>query len=284
MADNKIMITSDSTCDLGKELTEKRGVTILPLTVILGSESYKDGINIVPEDIFAYFDRTGELPKTAAPSVSDYENFFRRFVDDGYTVVHINISSKASGSYGFAAAAQKSFGDKVFVVDSGALSTGQGLLVMKACDMLDEGKSAKEIADTLNAIKNKVNTSFVPDTLLYLYKGGRCSTLSYYGSKVLSIHPFIDMKDGKLYPKKKYIGKMSRCLKNYVNDLADEYKKYDKTRCFITHSGSDPELVAAVREQVESLFTFDEILITVAGSIITSHCGKNTLGVLFITE
>ncbi len=284
MADNKIMITSDSTCDLGKELTEKRGVTILPLTVILGSESYKDGINIVPEDIFAYFDRTGELPKTAAPSVSDYENFFRRFVDDGYTVVHINISSKASGSYGFAAAAQKSFGDKVFVVDSGALSTGQGLLVMKACDMRDEGKSAKEIADTLNAIKNKVNTSFVPDTLLYLYKGGRCSTLSYYGSKVLSIHPFIDMKDGKLYPKKKYIGKMSRCLKNYVNDLADEYKKYDKTRCFITHSGSDPELVAAVREQVESLFTFDEILITVAGSIITSHCGKNTLGVLFITE
>ena len=284
MADNKIMITSDSTCDLGKELTEKRGVTILPLTVILGSESYKDGINIVPEDIFAYFDRTGELPKTAAPSVSDYENFFRRFVDDGYTVVHINISSKASGSYGFAAAAQKSFGDKVFVVDSGALSTGQGLLVMKACDMRDEGKSAKEIADTLNAIKNKVNTSFVPDTLLYLYKGGRCSTLSYYGSKVLSIHPFIDMKDGKLYPKKKYIGKMSRCLKNYVNDLADEYKKYDKTRCFITHSGSDPELVAAVREQLESLFTFDEILITVAGSIITSHCGKNTLGVLFITE
>ncbi len=284
MADNKIMITSDSTCDLGKELTEKRGVTILPLTVILGSESYKDGINIVPEDIFAYFDRTGELPKTAAPSVSDYENFFRRFVDDGYTIVHINISSKASGSYGFAAAAQKSFGDKVFVVDSGALSTGQGLLVMKACDMRDEGKSAKEIADTLNAIKNKVNTSFVPDTLLYLYKGGRCSTLSYYGSKVLSIHPFIDMKDGKLYPKKKYIGKMSRCLKNYVNDLADEYKKYDKTRCFITHSGSDPELVAAVREQVESLFTFDEILITVAGSIITSHCGKNTLGVLFITE
>ncbi len=284
MADNKIMITSDSTCDLGKELIEKRGVTILPLTVILGSESYKDGINIVPEDIFAYFDRTGELPKTAAPSVSDYENFFRRFVDDGYTVVHINISSKASGSYGFAAAAQKSFGDKVFVVDSGALSTGQGLLVMKACDMRDEGKSAKEIADMLNAIKNKVNTSFVPDTLLYLYKGGRCSTLSYYGSKVLSIHPFIDMKDGKLYPKKKYIGKMSRCLKNYVNDLADEYKKYDKTRCFITHSGSDPELVAAVREQVESLFTFDEILITVAGSIITSHCGKNTLGVLFISE
>lgn len=284
MADNKIMITSDSTCDLGKELTEKRGVTILPLTVILGSESYKDGINIVPEDIFAYFDRTGELPKTAAPSVSDYENFFRRFVDDGYTIVHINISSKASGSHGFAAAAQKSFGDKVFVVDSGALSTGQGLLVMKACDMRDEGKSAKEIADTLNAIKNKVNTSFVPDTLLYLYKGGRCSTLSYYGSKVLSIHPFIDMKDGKLYPKKKYIGKMSRCLKNYVNDLADEYKKYDKTRCFITHSGSAPELVAAVREQVESLFTFDEILITVAGSIITSHCGKNTLGVLFISE
>ena len=170
------------------------------------------------------------------------------------------------------------------MIDSLALSTGQGLLVMKACDLRDEGKSAKEIADTVNALRAKVNTSFVPDTLLYLYKGGRCSTLSYYGSKVLSIHPQISMKDGQLYPKKKYIGKMQRCLKNYVNDLAAEYKAYDRRRCFITHSGSEPELVAAVREQVESLFTFDEIIETVAGSIITSHCGKNTLGVLFICE
>ena len=284
MKDSDIVITSDSTCDLGERIIAERNISILPLTVILGNDSFKDGVDIVPDDIFAYFEKTGELPKTGAPSTADYEQFFGKFVEQGKTVIRFNISSKASGSNGFAQAAQKKFGDKVYVIDSLALSTGQGLLVMKACDLRDEGKSAQEIADTVNALRPKVNTSFVPDTLLYLYKGGRCSTLSYYGSKVLSIHPMIDMKDGSLYPKKKYIGKMSRCLKNYVNDLAEEYKTYDKRRCFITHSGSEPELVAAVRAQVESLFTFDEILETVAGSIITSHCGKNTLGVLFICE
>ena len=282
MGTSDIVISSDSTCDLGEKLISERGIRIMPLTVMLGADSHRDGIDIVPEDIFAYFDKTGELPKTAAPSVEEYENFFAPFVQAGKTVIHINISSKASGSFGFAETAAKKFGGKAFAVDSHALSTGQGLLVMKACDLRDEGKSAEEIVSELEKLKDKVNTSFVPDTLLYLYKGGRCSTLSYYGSKVLSIHPMIDMKDGKLYPKKKYIGKMARCLKNYVGDLAQEYPAYDSRRCFITHSGSDPELVAAVRAQVESLFTFDEIIETVAGSIITSHCGKNTLGVLFI--
>ena len=150
MAENNIVITSDSTCDLGEKLISERGIKIMPLTVILGADSFKDGINIVPDDIFAYFEKTGELPKTGAPSVSDYENFFAEFVAAGKTVIHFNISSKASGANGFAQAAQKKFGDKVYVIDSLALSTGQGLLVMKACDLRDEGKSAKEIADTVN--------------------------------------------------------------------------------------------------------------------------------------
>ena len=284
MNEKEIIISSDSTCDLGDALIQKYDIKIMPLTVILGSQSYKDGEKIVPEDIFRYVEETDELPKTAAPSVEDYEAFFSQFVDAGKTVIHFNISSKASGSNGFAVIAQKKFGDKVHVIDTHALSTGQGLLVLKGCDLREAGKSAEEIVQTIMLLRDKVNTSFVPDTLRYLFKGGRCSALSYYGAKVLSIHPLISMKDGQLYPKKKYMGNMQRCLRNYVKDLFEEYKKYDKTRCFITHSGSDPELVAAVKEQVEGLFAFDEILETVAGSIITSHCGKNTLGVLFITE
>ena len=134
------------------------------------------------------------------------------------------------------------------------------------------------------SLREKVNTSFIPDTLLYLYKGGRCSTLSYYGSKVLSIHPLIAMKEGALYPKKKYKGKMSRCLKNYIQDLAEEYPAYDGTRCFITHSNADKQIVELAKNLTKELFDFDEILETVAGSIITSHCGRNTLGVLFISK
>lgn len=285
MMKNEIVITSDSTCDLSEEQVRTNGIVILPLSVTLGEKTYKDGIDISPTDIFRYYDETGTLPKTAAPSVSDYEEFFRRFTDEGKTVIHFNISSKASGSHGFAAAAAKEIGGgKVFVVDSLALSTGQGLLVMKACDLRAQGMDAKDIYDTVMGLRQKVNTSFIPDTLLYLYKGGRCSTLSYYGAKVLSIHPMIDMKDGQLYPKKKYVGKMNRCIRSYVRDLAEEYPHYDRTRCFVTHSMADAELVELAKEMVHELFSFDEVVETVAGSIITSHCGRNTLGVLFISE
>ena len=280
-----IVITSDSTCDLSTDLIAENEIAIMPLSVTLGGKTYKDGIDIVPADIFRYFDETGELPKTAAPSVEDYEQMFRSFTDRGSTVIHFNISSKASGSHGFAlAAAKKIGGDRVFVVDSHALSTGQGLLVLKACDLRDEGKSAQEIYDTILSLRDKVNTSFIPDTLLYLYKGGRCSTLSYYGSKVLSIHPMIDMKDGQLYPKRKYIGKMSRCIRNYINDLVADYPAYDTRRCFVTHSYADPELVELAKSMVKERFHFEEMLETVAGSIVTSHCGRNTLGVLFIRK
>lgn len=283
--EEKIVITSDSTCDLSPELLEKNGIALMRLSVILGADSYRDGEGITPQTIFDYVAKTGELPKTAAPSVEDYSRFFRTFTDQGKTVIHFNISSGASGSHGFAVGAQKIIGEnKVYVVDSEALSTGQGLLVMKACDLLREGKSAKEIYDTVNCLRDKVNTSFIPDTLLYLFKGGRCSSLSFAAAKVLNIHPFIDMKEGKLYSKKKYMGNMARCLKNYVKDLVAEYPAYDQTRCFITHSSAEPELVAGVRKLVEENFHFDEILETVAGSIVTSHCGKNTIGVLFIAE
>lgn len=281
---NNLIISSDSTCDLSDELVSKYSVRIFPLSVILGSATYKDKLEIMPKDIFEYFEKTGELPKTAAPSVEEYEEFFKQFVEQGDTLIHFNISSKASGSYGFALAAAEKFKGKVWVIDTHALSTGQGLLVLKACDMRDEGKSAEEIYNYILSIRDKVNTSFIPDTLLYLYKGGRCSTLSYYGAKVLSIHPMISMKDGQLYPKKKYIGKMTRCLKNYIQDLAAEYKNYDQTRCFITHSNADEELVQEAREMVRDMFHFDVVLETVAGSIITSHCGRNTIGVLFITK
>lgn len=281
---NGIAITSDSTCDLSVQQIRENEIGIMPLSVMLGDKSFRDGIDIVPADIFRFFEETGELPKTAAPSVKEYEDFFRPYVEAGETLIHFNISSKASGSNGFAQAAAKSFGGKVIVVDSHALSTGQGLLVMKACDLRKEGKSAEEIAETVNSLRDKVNTSFIPDTLLYLYKGGRCSTLSYYGAKVLSIHPMIAMKEGQLYPKKKYIGKMSRCLKNYVHDLAEEYPQYDRTRCFITHSNADAELVESAKQLVKDLFSFDEVTETVAGSVITGHCGRNTIGVLFISK
>ncbi|MDE6850529.1 MAG: DegV family protein [Clostridia bacterium] len=280
----KIKITSDSTCDLSNDLILKYGVGIFPLTVVLGEKSYKDG-DIAPSDIFGYVKQSNLLPKTAAGTAEEYAAFFDGNLKGNDALIHFNISSQASSSYSAASIAAKQFGGKVHIIDSLALSTGQGLLVLKACDMVKEGLSAQEICGKVNALRSKVNTSFVPDALDYLHKGGRCSLAALIGAKVLKLHPMIcENEQGQLIAKKKYAGGMARCIKAYAADLKAEYPAYDKTRCFITHSSADSELVELAKGLVKEHFEFDEILETVAGSIVTSHCGRNTLGILFIAE
>ncbi len=276
-----ICITSDSTCDLG-HLVAERNIKILPLQVNLGANSYLDGVNITPEDIFAFVAETRQLPKTAAPSIGDYEEFFAEQLKEYDDVIHFNISSKSSGSHNMAKQAAEGFKGKVHVVDSMALSSGQGLLVMKACDLRDEGKSAAEIVEAVKEIRTHINTSFVPDSLDYLHKGGRVSGMVKLAAAAFRIHPLIMMEEGQLVPGKKYKGKMTVLIKQYIEDLKEKYPSYDKTRCFITHSSAEKDLVDVAKAKVAELFDFDEVIETVAGSIITSHCGKGTLGVLFV--
>ena len=278
-----IRITSDSTCDLG-HLVEERGITLLPLMVNLGEQAFRDGVDITPQDIFNFVEENNILPKTAAPSIGDYEEFFAPFVNAGDEVIHFNISAKSSGSHNMAKQAAESFGGKVRVIDSMALSSGQGLLVLTAADMRDKGNSAEEIEEAVNAIRERVNTSFIPDRLDYLYKGGRCSKMEMFGANILKIHPLIYMDEGKLVPGKKYRGKMSFIIKQYIEDLKQLYPNYDKARCFVTHSSAEADLVQVAIDKLKEVFEFDEVIETVAGSIVTSHCGKGTLGVLFIYE
>ena len=277
----RIRITSDSTCDLGR-LVEERNIGILPLQVNLDADSFHDGVDITPEDIFKFVAEKKILPKTSAPSIGDYEEFFTKELNGYDELIHFNISAKSSGSYNMAKQAAESFGGKVRVIDSMALSSGQGLLVMKAADLRDEGKSTDEIVEAVEEIRTHVNTSFIPDSLDYLHKGGRVSGMVKLAAGLFKIHPLIMMDNGQLVPGKKYKGKMSVIIKQYIDDLKEMYPNYDKTRCFITHSTADAELVEAAKEKVKELFDFDEVIETVAGSIVTSHCGRNTLGVLFV--
>ena len=276
-----IRITSDSTCDLG-HLVAERNIGILPLQVNLDADSFYDGVDITPEDIFKFVEEKKILPKTSAPSIGDYEEFFAKELQGYDELIHFNISSKSSGSHNMAKQAAESFNGKVRVVDSMALSSGQGLLVLKAADMRDAGNSADEIVAAVEELRTRVNTSFIPDSLDYLHKGGRVSGMVKLAAGLFKIHPLIMMDNGQLVPGKKYKGKMSVIIKQYVDDLYNMYPNYDKTRCFVTHSTADPELVAAAKEKVQELFKFDEVIETVAGSIVTSHCGRNTLGVLFV--
>jgi DegV family protein with EDD domain len=280
----KIKITADSACDLGNELCERYNISIMPLKVILGDKTYFDGVDIQPQDIFDYVKQTDNLPKTAAGTCEEAKQFFEKNLEGYDAIIHFDITSKASSSYDNACVAAKEFNGKVFVVDTLALSTGQGLLVLKACDLAAEGKSPEEIVSIIESLRPKVNTSFVPDALDYLHKGGRCSLAALMGAKVLKLHPMIDIKDGQMYAKKKYMGNMDRCIRRYVEELAEDYPEYDTTRCFITHSSCSPDFVEKVRQMVKELFRFDEVLETVAGNVVTSHCGQGTLGVLFISK
>ncbi len=281
---DKIKILSDSTCDLPSDVIEKLGIEVIPVEVILGTDTYLDGINISAQDIFDYVAKTGQLPKTSATNVERYKENFAKWQNEGYKIIHFDISAKASAMNNNANAAAKELGGDIFVVDTKALSSAQGLLIMKTCDYIKEGKSYAEICEILKTLPDKIQTSFVVDTLEFLHKGGRCSLAALMGAKVLKLHPQISMLDGQLKAKKKYAGNMQRCLSSYIKDLAEEYHSYDKTRCFVTHSTAKPELVEYVKNLTKELFEFDEILESVAGCTVTAHCGQNTIGLLFITE
>lgn len=278
-----IRISSDSTCDLDY-LSKEKGIDIMPIKVVLDAETYYDGVDITPQNIFAFVEKTKILPKTAAASELEFVDYFKKLTENGDEVIHFNISSKSSVTHQCAKNAAENFGGKVRVIDSKALSSGQGLLVMKALDFRNEGYTLDEIEEKITALIDKVNTSFVPDRLDYLYKGGRCSRMEMYGANLLKIHPMIVMKEGTLVVKRKLRGKMKICIRQYIEDLKAEYPEYDKTRCFITHSNADEEVIETAKKAVEELFDFDEVLITNAGSVVTSHCGRNTLGVVFIAK
>ncbi len=280
----KIIISTDSAADLSVQIMQDRGIAVTPFNVILGAQEYLDGVNITPQMIFDYVKETKVLPKTAAIGTEIAAEYFAGLLENAETVIHFTISSGCSVTYNNVMAAAERFGGRVKVIDSLHLSTGQGLLVLKACDLKDAGKAADEIVEEINALREKTQTSFVVDTVEYLYKGGRCSAASRFAAALLHVHPAIVMKEGKLGVKGKYMGSLKRCIGKYIDDLAKEYHDYEDTRVFVTHSSCDEEIVQFAMDMVKEKFNFKEILTTVAGATITSHCGQGTLGVLFITK
>ena len=277
-----VRILSDSTCDLSPELIRQYNIGIIPLYVHLGDKEYRDGVDIRPEEIFRWSDESRQTPRTAAPDIEEISTYLDKDGKDEYVIFTISSSMSSSFSNCRLTAMELGMEDRVFVIDSGNLSTGIGLLAIRAALMAREGMSGSQIASEMAKVKDKVRASFVVDTLTYLHRGGRCSGLSAFFGSALQIHPRIAVDCGAMHPEKKYRGKSSRCIMNYVKDMEEDLKKACPDRVFITHSGCDRETVEAVRTYLESLGRFDEILETRAGAVISSHCGPGTLGVLFI--
>ena len=279
----RIKITADSTCDLSPELVRDLDVEIVPLYVIEDEASYRDGVGYSPDNIFRHFEKTGRLCKTAAVNVSDYAEIFERLSKEYDAVIHLNISLDFSSCYQNACLAAQEFSN-VYVVDSRNLSTGSGLLVMRAVEMARSGMQPQDIVRELTALTEKVEASFIIDTLTYLQKGGRCSSVAALGASLLHLKPCIEVRDGKMSVGKKFRGSFEKACVSYVRDRLEGRTDIDTSRIFITHTCTDSASVELVRQQVLRYGDFKEILITKAGCTISSHCGPNTLGILFLRQ
>ena len=280
---SKIKITCDSTCDLTNELYQKNNITVVPLSIALGDEIRRDSIDIDADEIFRFVKSTNQLPKTSAISIGEYEDVFGKLVDEGYTVIHINISSELSSSHQNACLAAEDIGN-IYVIDSRNLSSGSGHLVLLAAAMADSGMEAGEIVDILNEKKEKLDVSFVLQTLEYLHKGGRCSSVAAFGANALKLRPEIQVIDGKMQVGRKYRGDMEKTILAYVHGRLDGRDDIDTDRIFVTHSGVPEEILCKVVDTVKALHPFREVLITRAGCTISSHCGPACLGVLFFKK
>ena len=276
----KIKIISDSTCDLTKELLEKFDISIVPLTVVKNDEAFSDGVNITTDDIFAHVAAGGNLCSTSAVGVLVYQEKFAEFADKYDAVVHINISSELSASYQNATLAASEF-DNVVAIDSRNLSTGQGHVVLKACELAETATSVEEIAEKLNDFTSKVESSFLIDRLDYMVKGGRCSTVAALGANLLGLKPCIEVKDGKMSVVKKYRGNYAKSLATYVKERLSNRDDLDSKYLFVTHTPVSDECEKAVEAALAEHAKFENICWTKAGCTISCHCGPGTLGVLF---
>ena len=281
-----IIITTDSTSDLTKKQLEEKKIPVIPLIVTLGEKDYFDnGVDVNEEKIFDFVRETKVLPKTAARSSEDFKVFFNQFVKRGDIVIHIGLGSELSSTFQNAVVAAEEIGaEKVFVIDSKSLSSGTGLLVLEAIRLRDEKKDAKSIVKEIQRLAEKCQTSFIVDKLDYLYKGGRCSKFSFSIGSLLKIRPRLQLIDGKIVNTGKDMGTLKSVLKKYVDYELEKYSNYRKNICFVTHTVMDQGVVDEIIDYVKSKGIFDEVVESTAGSVITSHCGPGTLGILYLCD
>ena len=279
----KFKIISDSTCDLSAELLEKHDISIFPLTVIKDGKAYLDGVDITPAEIFAHVAAGGDLCSTTAVNVGEYCDCFSKYTDEYDGILHINIGSAFSSCYQNACLAAEDF-ENVRVVDSQNLSTGQGLVVLKACELAESCQSIDELQEKVQAFTSRVEASFLLDQLAYMVKGGRCSSVVALGANLLNLKPCIEVKDGKMTVVKKYRGNYAKCLSSYIKDRLDAREDLDHGTLFVTRTSISDDCMNAVKEAVDTYAQFDNIYWTEAGCTVSCHCGPGTLGVLFVRK
>ena len=277
----KIAISMESTCDLPKELIEKYNFEIIPYSVILGDTVVTDD-ETLPAKIFEYVEKTKVLPKTSAINEMQYKEYFNGLLEKYDAVVHITLSSGLTSSVAHAETAVSKM-QNVYLIDSLSLSTGISLLAIYARELADAGETPESIVEKVKARIPAVQASFVVERLDYLYKGGRCNSLAYFGANLLKIRPQIVVSDGKMKSAKKYRGKMDRVIASYCEDTLAEFNTPDKKIGFVTYTTATEEMIEAAKKALTNA-GFETIIETQAGGTITSHCGEHVLGILYLND
>ncbi|MBE7087711.1 MAG: DegV family protein [Clostridiales bacterium] len=277
----KIAISTESTVDLTKELIEKYSIKVVPFQIYLGDESKLDG-EITCDEIIEFVNKTKILPKTGAVNEYQYEEHFNEILKSYDAIVHFSLSSELSSAYSNALKTAKNY-KNVYVIDTRTLSTGIALLALYGCDLVSQSLDAKEVYEKCLKRVPYVQASFELNRLDYLYKGGRCSSLTYFGANLLKIRPQIIVKDGKMVSGKKYRGSYEHVVKNYCQDTLTEFHTPDRTRAFVTYTTADQQIVDTAIGFLKNA-GFNEIYVTRAGGTITSHCGENCLGILYLND
>ena len=284
--EKKIILSADSTCDIGPELQEKYDVKFFYFHIQIGEKSYVDGLEIQPESLYSAWRDQGVLPKTAAITPGEYRLFFEEWVAQGYEIVHLNLGSGISSAYQNCCITAKELGH-VYPIDSANLSTGFGHLVVKAGEMIQAGFSAPEIQKAIMGMREHAHASFVLDTLEFMRAGGRCSTVAAFGANLLKLKPGIEVDNangGRMGVGKKYRGPMDKVLVEYVADKLANRDDIELNRIFITHSGSPVEDIELVKKEIAKYADFENVYVTRASGTISAHCGPRTLGILFMTN
>jgi DegV family protein with EDD domain len=280
---SNVKIFTDSTSDLTLEIINNNDISIIPLYVNFNEKSYRDGIDITTRELYERVEEHGILPKTAAGSPSDFFNAFKPYIDEGKDIIFIGLSSELSSHLQNAALAASEFPEgRIHIIDSLNLSSAIGLLVMKAVDFKNQGLEAYEIAEKVKKLVPKVKTAFVIDTLDYLHKGGRCSAISSFVGGVLKIRPVVKVVDGKMILAQKLMGKREKALSTMLSNVIKEKDHIDMDRIMVTHSISDD--ADYLKSELKKALPVKEIIETQAGCVISSHCGPNTIGILYIEK
>ena len=275
----KITFSTDSTADMGEELYKKYGFEVTRCGIIIGENTYTDGLDITQDDIYNAVENLKIMPSTAAINEADYVRVFKKSDESGTQHIHMALSDEFSASYANAVRAAKDF-PNVHIFNTRTFTTGMALLCIMARELADEGKSVDEILKVLENTKHKVHPSFVLEGLKYLHRGGRCSGLKMIGANILGFHPqIIQSPEGKMVQGKIFRGKFPIVVQKYTDYTLETYPNACKDLVFITHSDVPKEIIDKVESDLKNA-GFKKIYRTMTGCTVTAHCGRGTLGII----